>query len=80
MQHTRKKSAKTVLPCWSTYGVHIVLPNVVACSTLLDRKKRDAEKTETVRKAKADPNYLENYVKKIQREAEERRRALRGLS
>ena len=47
----------------------------------IDRKKKCmAERAEAARKAKADPNYLENYVKKIQREAEERRRALRGLS
>ena len=32
------KSAKTVLPCWSTCVARIVLPNVVACSTLLYRK------------------------------------------
>ena len=43
-------------------------------------KDRITEKTKTVRKANADPNYLENCVKEIQREAEERRRALRGLS
>ena len=47
----------------------------------LDREeKRDAKKAEAVRAAKADPNYLKNQVKKVQREAEERRRALRGLS
>ena len=44
------------------------------------QEKRDAEKAEAVRKANADPNHLENHVKKVQREAEERRRALRGLS
>ena len=33
-----EKSAKTVLSCWSTCVARIVLPNVVACSTLLDRK------------------------------------------
>ena len=43
-------------------------------------KKRITEKIETARAAKADPNYLKNHVKKVQREAEERRRALRGLS
>ena len=47
----------------------------------LDREeKRDAKKAEAVRAAKADPNYLKNQVKKVQREAEERRRALHGLS
>ena len=44
------------------------------------QEERDAKKAEAARNAKADPNYLENSVKKIQREAEERRRALRGLS
>ena len=47
---------------------------------LARQEKRDAEKAEAVRKANADPNHLENHVKKVQREAEERRRALRGLS
>ena len=46
---------------------------------LARQEKRDAEKAEAVRKANADPNYLENHVKKVQREAEERRRALHGL-
>ena len=43
-------------------------------------KKRITEKIETIRNAKADSNYLKNYVKNVQQEAEERRRALRGLS
>ena len=42
-------------------------------------KKRIVKRAEEIRKAKADPNYLKNQVKKVQREAEERRRALRGL-
>ena len=47
---------------------------------LAREEKRDAKKAETIRAANADPNHLENHVKKVQREAEERRRALRGLS
>ena len=43
------------------------------------QKKRIVKRAEEIRKAKADPNYLKNQVKKVQREAEERRRALRGL-
>ena len=43
-------------------------------------RDRIIEKIKTIRKAKADSNYLQNCVKKVQREAEERRRALRGLS
>ena len=45
------------------------------------KRERDRiiEKRETIRNAKADSNYLKNCVKKVQREAEERRRALRGL-
>ena len=42
-------------------------------------KKRIVKRAEEIRNAKADPNYLKNQVKKVQREAEERRRALRGL-
>ena len=46
------------------------------------KRERDriTEKIKTARETKADPNYLKNHVKKVQREAEERRRALRGLS
>ena len=43
------------------------------------QKKRIVKRAEEIRNAKADPNYLKNQVKKVQREAEERRRALRGL-
>ena len=43
------------------------------------QKKRIVKRAEEIRKAKADPNYLKNQVKKIQQEAEERRRALHGL-
>ena len=46
---------------------------------LARQEKRDAEKAEAAREVNADPNHLENYVKKVQREGEERRRALRGL-
>ena len=43
------------------------------------QKERIVKRAEEIRNAKADPNYLKNQVKKVQREAEERRRALRGL-
>ena len=79
-RHMRKKSARNARPYWSTCVARIVLPNVVACSTLLDRKNVMPRRQRLSERQNADPNHLENYVKKVQREAEERRRALRGLS
>ena len=63
----------------STCVARIVLATAASLAGVKRERDRIIEKRETIRNAKADSNYLKNCVKKVQREAEERRRALRGL-